>query len=208
MKRFGKIFNLSLILVSAFNLTAFANSSEKNKKDVATPSYAVKDYSAITKDLSQKLKSDLSENDLTVKIKMVEEAQVTTREVVVKGEAICILPTENTQLPLQFEAKLNKSNNSFEDVKYVFVESEYAPSSGEEILMKELMKQISSDYKTDQITIAIDTFEATQINEDQKSVKGFGEVRVGNLVWNKITFDVVMKNDDTASKVDYKIEKQ
>lgn len=207
MKKVGKLFNLSLILVSVFNLTAFANSSEKSKKDIAKPSVAVKDYSAITKDLSQKLKSDLSESDLTVKIKMVEEAQVTTREIVVKGEAICILPTENTQLPLQFEAKLNKSNNAFEDVKYVFVESEYAPSSGEEVLMKELMKQISSDYKTDQITIAIDAFEATKLDNNQKNVTGFGEIRVGDLVWNKITFDVVMKNDNTASKVNYKIEK-
>lgn len=208
MKNKNAAINLSLILAIFLSLNTISFAVEKGKKDVVYPKSVARDYSAITQNLSQKLKTDLAENNLTVKLKNVEEAQISTKEIIVKGEATCILPTENTQLPLQFEAKLNKTNNAFEDVTYVFVESEYAPSAGEEVLMKELMKQISSDYKTDQITIAIDGFETVKINENQKSVKGLGEVRVGDLVWNKITFDVVINGDNKASKVEYKIEQQ
>jgi len=209
MKNFRKLSNLSnlsLVLAVILSLTTFSTANGKN--DIAYPKASSKNYSAITENLSQKLKSDLSENNLSVKLKMVEESQVTNREIVVKGEAICILPTENTQLPLQFEARLNKSSNSLEDVKYVFIESNFAPSASEDVLMKEIMKQISKDYKTDQIVIAIDGFESTKLNETQKNVKGLGEVRVGDLVWKKITFDVVMNADNKAAKVDYKIEQE
>lgn len=206
MKNFRTALNLSLILAVILSLTTFSMANGNVKKDTAYPKISAKNYSAIAQNLSQKLKVDLSENNLAVKLKMVEEAQVNNQEIVVKGEAVCILPTENTQLPLQFEAKLNKSNNSFEDIKYVFVESNYAPSASEDVLMKEIMKQISKDYKTEQITIAIDGFESTKLNETQKSVKGLGEVRVGDLIWKKIAFDVVMNSDNKASKVNYKIE--
>lgn len=209
MKNFRKLSNLSnlsLVLAVILSLTTF--STANGKSDIAYPKSSSKNYSAITENLSQKLKSDLSENNLSVKLKMVEESQVTNREIVVKGEAICILPTENTQLPLQFEARLNKSSNSLEDVKYVFIESNYAPSASEDVLMKEIMRQISKDYKTDQIVIAIDGFESTKLNETQKNVKGLGEVRVGDLVWKKITFDVVMNADNKAAKVNYKIEQE
>lgn len=206
MKNFRTALNLSLILAVILSLTTFSMANGNVKNDTVYPKISAKNYSAIAQNLSQKLKVDLAENNLAVKLKMVEEAQVNNQEIVVKGEAVCILPTENTQLPLQFEAKLNKSNNSFEDVKYVFVESNYAPSASEDVLMKEIMKQISKDYKTEQITIAIDGFESTKLNETQKNVKGLGEVRVGDLVWKKITFDVVMNADNKSSKVAYKIE--
>ncbi|MCD9188524.1 MAG: hypothetical protein LUM44_19050 [Pyrinomonadaceae bacterium] len=206
MKNFRTTLNLTSVLAVILSLTTFSVANGNSKKDTAYPKTSAKNYSVIAQNLSQKLKSELAENNLSVKLKTVEESQVTNREIVVKGEAVCILPTENTQLPLQFEAILNKSNNLLEDVKYVFVESNYAPSASEDVLMKEIMKQISKDYKTSQITIAIDGFESTKLNENQKSVKGLGEVRVGDLVWKKITFDVVMDADNRASKVDYKIE--
>ena len=207
MKNIKSIFSLSLIAAVVLSLITFSNVFQVSAENNTYLENSNADYSAVAVSLSNKLKTDLAINDLSVRLKNVEESEITTQEIVVKGEAICILPNENTQLPLQFEAKLKKANNSFEDVKYVFVEENYAPSTNEEVLMKELMKQISTDYKTEQITIAIDDFESTTLNDNQRSVKGLGEVRVGDLVWSKITFDVVINKNNQASKIDYNIEK-
>lgn len=190
----------AIIFTSAAFTNAYADES------VVYAKAAVRDYSPIARTLSQKLKTELADESLSVKLKSVEESRVTSREVVVKGEAICILPAENTQLPLQFEAKFDKSKNSFEVVNYVFVDGEYAPVSSEEVLMKELMQKIGADYQTSDITIAIDAFELTKINETEKGAKGAGEIRVGDLVWNKLTFDIILNDENKASKIVYKIE--
>ena len=66
-------------------------------------------------------------------------------------------------MPIRFDVKLNAEKQTISDIEYEFVKSEsapdFSPTSTEEVLMKELMKQIGKDYKTDNIVIAIDGFE-------------------------------------------------
>jgi len=112
---------------------------------------------------------------------------------------------------MTFDVKVNPNNLSVTEIKYDFAEltaaSEYAPSSSEEFLMKELMGKISRDYKTDNIVIAIDGMEDVSNVTNQKQFTGIGEVRIGTLVWNKIKFDVVFDGaTHKATKVVYKIE--
>jgi len=141
-----------------------------------------------------------------VKIENVEETRLANNLIEVRGKAFCILPADNTQLPINFEAKLDAAKMSVADVQYVFVESDYAPNADEEILMKELMKQISRDYKTEQITIAIDGFETNKAANNQKNLKGIGEIKIGEVEWNKINFDVVLGADKKATKIVYHIK--
>ncbi len=194
--------NILLTILLSFVVNVFANNN-----DVYTPKRnSILDYSMIENDLSKKLKVDLAENNLKIKFGDVEEIRITNNLVEIRGQAFCVLPAENTQLPISFEAKVNPVRKTVADVQYKFVESNNAPSADEEILMRELMKQISRDYKTDQITIAIDGFETTNVANSQKGLRGIGEIKIGEVEWNKIKFDVVLNADKKATKIIYDIK--
>lgn len=204
MKNLKQIFkfNILLTLTFSFAINVFAIGN-----DVAAPrKNIIFDYSMIENDLSKKLKVDLAENNLKIKFGSVEEIKIANNLVEIKGQAFCVLPTENTELPINFEAKVNPLQKTVADVRYKFVESDYAPSADEEILMRELMKQVSRDYKTDHITISIDSFEIINAANSRKELKGIGEIKIGEVEWNKINFDVVLNAGKKATKITYDIK--
>ena len=165
----------------------------------------------VTQNLSKKLQSDLADSNLTVRLNSVEEYEISGSEIGLKGSATCLLAKQNNQLPLEFEIKVNSANQNILDVKYNFVEAPadvYSPTSNEEILMKELMGKISRDYKTENIVIAIDAVEKVEGANDINKFLGVGEVRIGDMVWNKIKFDVVLEAQTRkANRVVYRVEK-
>ncbi len=169
-----------------------------------------KNQQLVEQNLSKKLQSDLANGNITVKLNSVEERKISNNEVGLTGDAVCVLIEDNKQLPIQFEVTVDRVNRSVLEVKYDFVagNSEFAPSQNEEILMKELMTQISRDYKTKNIVIAIDGFENVAAASGEKKFLGVGEVRIGDMVWNKIKFDVVLDaQTQKANKIVYKMEK-
>ena len=194
-------FNILLAVFLSFAL----NVSAKNTDVYAPSSNAALDYSILANNLSEKLKVDLAENNLKIRFGNVEESRIANNLVEIKGQAFCVLPTEDTQLPINFEARVNTVRKTVDEIQYKFVETNYAPSADEEILMSELLKQISRDYKTDQITIAINGFDAIPSSSNQKQLKGVGEIKIGEVEWNKINFDVVLNADKKATKIVYYI---
>ena len=80
-------------------------------------------------------------------------------------------------------------------------------TANEEFLMKELMKQIRADYKTDNIVIALDGVENNTIFSGKKEFTGIGEVRIGDLEWNKTKFAVEVDTKGKATKVAYDVKK-
>ena len=168
-----------------------------------------KNYQLVAANLSKKLRNDLGNNRVQVKLTNVEEYKISKNEVGFTGNGTCVLAADN-QMPIRFEVKLNTSNQKVSEVVYDFVENtaEYAPTSNEDVLMKELMKQIKSDYKTENIVIAIDAVKNVgKVNNSEKFL-GIGEVRIGDLVWNKIKFDVALDTETKkANKVVYQLEK-
>ncbi len=170
---------------------------------------AKKFYQIAAKNLSVKLQNDLGNSNIKVELADVEEYKIFKNEIALIGSGTCILAIDN-QMPIQFEVKLNTVSQKVFDVIYDFVENsaEYTPTSNEDILMKELMKQIKNDYKTENIIIAIDTVENVGDTNNSEKFLGFGEVRIGDLIWNKIKFDVVLNaKTKKANKVVYKLEK-
>lgn len=193
---FGHRSFLVLIACLVFCTSAFAV-SEKN-------TFLVKEK------LSEKLREDLADNKLVVEVNNLEEQIVSNSEVEFTGSATAVLVGKDDQLPLQFAVKLDSVNRKVTDIKYNFVEDNpnYAPSANEEILMKELMKQIRQDYKTENIVIAIDSVEKVENANNESKFLGVGEVRIGDLVWNSIKFDVVLNaQTQKANKIVYKVEK-
>lgn len=205
MKNAKQIFKLNLLLAVLLSFTLSA--SAKNEDAYAPKNNAALDYSVLAANLSEKLKVDLAENNLKIRFGNVEESRIANNIVEIKGQAFCVLPTEDTQLPINFEARVNTVRKTVDEMQYKFVETKYAPPADEEVLLSELLKQISRDYKTDQITIAINGFDAIPSSNNQKQLKGVGEIKIGEVEWNKINFDVVLNADKKATKIVYDIKK-
>ena len=185
---------LVICLISASNAFAL---SEKNQL-------------LVTQNLSRQLQKDLASDNVTVKLNNVKEYKISKSEIGLKGDATCILADADEQLPIQFELRVDSADLDVLDIRYDFIEktSVYAPSSTEEVLMKEIMTKISRDYKTENIVIAIDAFENVGTIANEKKFLGTGEVRIGDMVWNKIKFDVALDaQTQKASKIVYKVEK-
>lgn len=167
--------------------------------------------SLVVDNLSAKLKTDLAKTDVSVKLSNVKQQKISRDEIAVKGDALALLTADNNQLPIRFTAKINVAQKSVSDITYDFVEAasapEYAPTSSEEFLMKTLMKRISRDYKTDNIVIALDGVEGKSNLSNLKEFSGVGEVRIGDLEWSKIKFDVVVDEKGQASKLVYDVKK-
>ncbi len=104
------------------------------------------------------------------------------------------------------KTKKNDAVKTFDVVKVADAPMDVSISNDEEILMKELMKRISRDYKTTNITIAIDDVQIEKISAGKAEFIGKGEVKIGELVWNTINFDVVLDENKKPSKIVYEIK--
>lgn len=195
-----KFFGFKSLLIAAICFLAFTGAFASTTKE--------KINSLVVENLSKKLKNDLAVEKVTVELKNVTENKISANEIALNGTANCVLIAD--EMPISFEAKINLANQTVSDIVYDFVEpkTEFEPTTGEEVLVKELMKQISKDYKTNNIVIAIDGTENLSASADEKQIAGVGEVRIGDLVWNKIKFVVVLDEEKrTAKQVVYKVEK-
>ena len=207
MKGLNKFFALRNFIL-AFTLLFSSSAAFAGDLDVASAKgISEQTISAITGNLSKKLQTDLADNSIKVKINDIEKQQLSKTVHDFKGTAVAVVESDNNQLPIRFEVKLNPRTQSVSEVNYTFVEenSDFAPTSTEEILMQEIMKQVSADYKTDSVVIAIDGFETTQFG-GQKMFKGNGEIKIGEVEWSKINFDVVLGSDNKPAKIKYDIK--
>ena len=165
---------------------------------------------AIVQKLTEQLRADLADQMVEVKLNDVRDTEISKSRVDFDGKALAVVINDKTELPFQFTAQVNLSNQSVEDVSYQFVESnsEFAPSLAEDNLMKGLMTEISKDYKTTNIVISIDGFDTAQTANFQTKYEGIGEVRIGDLEWRKIKFSVVLDSKNgTATRILYDVQK-
>jgi hypothetical protein len=207
MKGLNKFFALRNFIL-AFTIFFSSVAAFAGDLDVAAAKgISEQTISAITGNLSKKLQTDLADNSVKVKINDIEKQQLSKTVHDFKGTAVAVVENDNNQLPIRFEVKLNPRTQSVSEVNYTFVEenSDFAPTSTEEILMQEIMKKVSVDYKTDSVVIAIDGFETIQFG-DQKMFKGNGEIKIGEVEWSKISFDVVLGSDNKPAKIKYDIK--
>ena len=209
MKELNKFLGLKSFILTVTLLFSAIAASANNLDVAAAKGVSAQTISAIAANLSKKLQTDLADNSVSVKINDIEKQQLSKTIVDFKGTASCLLKSENNQLPIRFEAKINPQTQKIADINYSFVEesaeAEFAPTTTEEILMKELMKKVSKDYKTDSIVISIDGFEVVP-TADGQGYKGIGEIKIGEVEWSKIDFDVVLGIDNKPAKIKYDIK--
>lgn len=167
-------------------------------------------YSFVAQKLTDKLKSDLAQTNVKVELTKVQKSKISKNKFGIEGDAICSCDAENDQMPLRFKANVDSVKKVVTDIEYDFVENvpAFAPTSNEEVLMQELMKQISQDFNTRNIVIAIDSYEDVSKLTYKNEFTGIGEVRIGDFVWKKIKFDVVLNPENRQnSKVVYDLGK-
>jgi hypothetical protein len=165
---------------------------------------------AIVQKLTEKLRVDLADQTVEVKLNNVRDNEISKNQLDFDGKALAVVRNDKTELPFQFTAQVNLAKQSIESVEYKFVEAEaeFAPSAAEDSLMKGLMTQISKDYSTTNIVISIDGFDAAKASANQTKYEGTGEVRIGDFEWRKIKFNVVLDSQSqTATKILYDVQK-
>ncbi len=183
----------NLLLVLIFSVSAvFA--FEKSKA-----------LSLLEQNLSNRLKAELLTEKVTVKFTNIQQNELSNSEVYIIGDGLAVLPSEKTELPIKFKAEVNPVEEVVSDIEYAFVESDYAPTTDEEFLMRHLLKKIAADYKTENVVIAIDGFETENAAGSATEYKGMAEVRIGDVEWKRIDFDVVLNGKKEAAKVVYKL---
>jgi len=193
--------NIIIIVLAVFGVAAIeANANVKVDRF----------KSAIVQKLTEKLRVDLADQTVEVKLNDVRNGEISNARVDFDGKASAVVINDKTELPFQFTAQVNIAKQSIENIDYKFVEAgaEFAPSAAEDSLMKGLMTQISKDYSTTNIVISIDGFDTAQMTSGETKYDGIGEVRIGDFEWRKIKFNVVVNSQNpTASKILYDVQK-
>lgn len=164
---------------------------------------------AIVQKLTQQLRTDLSVKNIQVKLNDIRDSEISNSRINFNGKALAVVINDKTSLPFEFSAQVNSRSQNIEGVTYQFVNenTDFAPVAAEDMLMKQIMTQISKDYKTTNIVISIDGFDASQLNSNQTKYNGYGEVRIGEQ-WKKINFNVVLDSQNqTADKISYEVQK-
>ncbi len=203
MKYLYDLIKLNALIIILALLAAFAMQANASVK---TDRYKT----AIVQSLTEKLRADLSDQTVVVKLNDVRDNEISKSEAAFNGKALAVVTKDKTALPFQFTARINLNNQQIEDVSYQFVEAEevFAPSLAESNLMQELMTKISKDYDTTNIVISIDGFDAAQLTANETKYEGIGEVRIGDLEWRKIKFNVVLDSQGkTATQILYEVQK-
>lgn len=138
--------------------------------------------------LSHKLQADLAMNKVNIKLGKVENQNISNEEVVVSGFGT----VQNAKdISLTFDVVVNPVKSEIVNVTYDIVSPvALEPASAtESFLMKKVMGKIKNDYKTEEIVMAIDTFQTVKSVGGKTNYVGVAEIRVG-MEWNRIEFDV------------------
>jgi nucleoid DNA-binding protein len=154
--------------------------------------------------LSKKLQADLSMNKVNLKLGKVENQNVSSEEVRVSGFGT----VQNAKdVSLTFDVTVNPVKSEIVNVTYDIVSPVAAEpeSATENFLMKKVMGKIRNDYNTENIVMAIDTFEAVKSIDGKTNFVGVAEIRV-DMEWNRIEFDV-QGNPKTGAATEIKYKK-
>lgn len=206
--------NLKLLVV--FFLFIFgATAASANPKDVTAPKAllsADETYSIAVRGLTQKMETDLVLTNIKVKFVKAEHYAISKSQIGIRGTGSCLLGTaEDNALPIHFDVKINVNNRNIAEVAYNFVETAEDASESdtlsenETFVAQQLMEKFKADFKTENIIVAID-----YLNEKQtggaKAFTGEAEVRLGDMVWKKISFEILAGSENqTQTAVTYKI---
>lgn len=208
-------FNHLRILLVFFLFTFGANAAAAKTKDVSSAKAVLsvdETYTIAARGLTKKMETDLVLSNIKVKFAKVERYQITKSQIGIRGEGSCQLGAEDSPLPINFDVKINVNNRNVADVNYNFVEAEETSttdslSENETFVTRRLLEKMKLDFKTENIVVAIDYLNDKNTENGSKAFTGAGEVRLGDMVWKKISFEIVAEDENQMSAtVKYKLQ--
>ena len=210
----SKHFNHLRLLLVFFLFTFGASTVAAETKDTLAKAVlnTEETYSIAAKGLTRKMETDLVLNNIKVKFLKVERYAISKSQIGLRGEGACQLSAEDNALPIHFDVKINAAAKNVVEVAYNFVEAEDAieanssVSENETYVTRQLLEKIKADYQTENIVVAIDFLNDRKLDNGAKTFTGAGEVRVGDLVWKKISFEIVAGTESQNAAVRYKIQ--
>lgn len=159
-----------------------------------------KNYVLVADRLAALMSKDLADRSLKVEIIRASEMEMSKNRRIFFGEAMYISGKAERQTPVYFEAVVDK--NTVAMVDYTFLED--AAGASDVFLQKLLLKKLGADYRTDEIVISIDDVERIRDPDRTEKFRGFGEARIGSLIWKKIRFEIRLAED--GEKILYRLE--
>lgn len=205
------LFTFSVTTIITFSVTTII---AKPKDVTAAKAILTVDetYSIAARGLARKMETDLVLSNIKVKFAKVERYSISKSQIGLRGAGSCQLGEEDNALPINFDVKINVNNKNVADVAYNFVNAEEANESDslsedESFVTRRLLEKIKADFKTENIVLAIDYLNDTNLDNGAKSFTGAGEIRLGDMVWKKISFEIVAGSENQAdAAVKYKIQ--
>ena len=210
MNYINKISKIKALAITSFIMTLVAvqfpvvgNASKAVEKLAKDESINI-----AAKSLSNKLKSDLVSKTVSVKFTKAEQYIVSDSEVGLRGEGTCRIDGDASELPINFDVKIDVAKRSAEDVRYVFLNM--AADEGltvEDVVTEKLLQKMKNDFKTENVVLAIDYISDETSVAGDKGFIGSGEVRLNGMVWKKINFEAKAGQEKTdVSIVKYQVK--
>ena len=211
----NKYFNHLRLLLVFFLFTFSVITATAKPKDVSASKAMLGDdetFSIAARGLTRKMETDLVLNNIKVKFAKVERYSISKSQIGLRGAGSCQLGEEDSALPINFDVKINVNNKNVADVAYNFVEAEEtvesnSMSENETFVTRRLLEKIKADFKTENIVVAIDYLNDKNLDNGAKAFTGAGEIRLGDMVWKKISFEIAAGSENqTDAAVKYKIQ--
>ncbi|MBS1795663.1 MAG: hypothetical protein JSS81_17540 [Acidobacteria bacterium] len=165
---------------------------------------------ALVERLTERLRADLTDQTVEIRLRAVENGAASKNRIDFTGDALAVVRDDKTALPFQFTARVNAVDRSVESIDYKFVESatDFAAAETEDNLSRELMNALGREFKTTNIVMSIDGFDAAAQANGETAYDGTGEVRIGDVEWRRIKFSVRFDAaTQTATSVTYELQK-
>ncbi len=194
------------VIVSTF---AAISVRAEGKKRVYSLS-AVKAKFLVANKLTVELRSDLANPNINFQIRNVESYELFEDQIVMKGDGFCILTQSDDKMPVNFKTVIDANTQQASKMEYAFTDfdesSGYSPSADEDKLMTVLMNQLSKDFATQDVVVAIDNSNGVSRSNSNPAYTGNGEVKLKNGNWKKIKFEIELNPNKSAKSVVYEIK--
>lgn len=169
---------------------------------VSDASVKTENYKMIENSLQTQMQKDMSDKTLKVQITRASDMRLSENRQTIFGDAYLVSKSKTEQTPIYFEAIFDAKTKKIAIVDYTFLDSEAEINNN--FLQKLVIKKIGNDFKTNEVAVAMDQVELIEEVGNREKYRGYGEVRIGSLVWKKIRFEINLTAD--SEQILYKLD--
>ena len=177
-----KLFSAVLVLILTSVSISYAKVDETTKRKVVDS-------------LAKKLKTDLADQNLSLRIKELDEYETQQEQVKIYGEALLVPAKDKVSKEVYFDAVINEKTDEVTLINYTLAED---TSEANDYLTDVVIKKLRKDYKTDDVILTVSNVEKIQTSGEK--YKGIGEVMIDGLMLKEINFEIELEKENVKYK--------